>query len=900
MDDPKLITKINGNNPGFFHLALNASQNPPALKFRNRLEVVKKLKKDFKNCPGNFTNCAILNLLGTLYFYNGEAGEAISHFKKIIKDFDAHNRNALANLMFVYQRIHMTKKSEEFKRKLSELGSNEENEDTVKYTAEQAFAMFFDVHLEKSSDERNSPPFKLLKYSLELMGKSKSSNEFLKDEIRYWFAEVCYKLYIASSRSTCKEATKDQCYKLGVENMYGVLQNGKITNCAEFREGAWAYLGMFMHKTPYTSWDERGRRVPVDRKQDVPEIVKEKGLVEFYLQWYLCFRCFKSEKILDCEKHCEQEENMLDFQGTEICIRLATILNEEGDCDKALKYLDKAWVIDNTEGNWFALTTKARCLLTRFRNKARKIDLQKESPKNENQTPQMSATLEKSHSADAEKSVDSSVHDAGHVERNLLPQEVLQDGDFEDLHQAEKDYELAIGMNPTPVDLSNLANVFELRAKYKAGLNEDEKEDLETQASDYYNQAVEHLGKEKRPEIHRRYGRFLRDIGEERQAMECFKRAMEVDTMNKESLSFQQLFQTLILMYKKEGETDLPVEAAAKKESESQDVSAVGKDEEQDERSKELEDIDGDEPSLVEPSSTANDLEEDTQKSSVFMPEGQEEVLTEDETKYLKKLASANSNRKTMLHEITYWLQRALGKNYSKMDKILSGFQKESPLEFGMIMSFFKVAKSDHKDENESSNCNAVRDLLSSESVEHKKFKSAYELGLSEFSKDTRVENSKPCPRCQNYLRRQDSMLPPCLMSARNLTYKFDFFIIFAPKEKEWVFYSLLKRLEGSYGYKGAFDERDFRPGRIYLEEPHYFLENSFKALVVLSEDFDAKTKYHLDLAQDEQMKKNREHFIIPILRSSSSVFPQLNPLICLNAVDDINWEKLIQALEMR
>ncbi|CAG2205318.1 unnamed protein product [Mytilus edulis] len=84
-----------------------------------------------------------------------------------------------------------------------------------------------------------------------------------------------------------------------------------------------------------------------------------------------------------------------------------------------------------------------------------------------------------------------------------------------------------------------------------------DKDEYITKACVYFWKSVQMLGTQKWPEIHRCYGRFLRDLGDKREAIECFKRAMEIDTANKPTKSFEHLFETFLQMYEEEVQ-DLP------------------------------------------------------------------------------------------------------------------------------------------------------------------------------------------------------------------------------------------------------------------------------------------------------------------------------------------------------
>ncbi|XP_062579771.1 tetratricopeptide repeat protein 22-like isoform X2 [Saccostrea cucullata] len=118
------------------------------------------------------------------------------------------------------------------------------------------------------------------------------------------------------------------------------------------------------------------------------------------------------------------------------------------------------------------------------------------------------------------------------------------------IDEAIKDREIACSWNATSHHLCELAKTYHEKYKSCKETNEKMADKFLLKASGCFLRAVQSLRQEKRPEIHRAYGRFLREIGEVREAIECFKRAMEVDTANRATESFTQLFETLLQLYK--------------------------------------------------------------------------------------------------------------------------------------------------------------------------------------------------------------------------------------------------------------------------------------------------------------------------------------------------------------
>lgn len=79
--DKKEIWEIYNERPGLFQISLTASQNPPAQQIKHRMIASGKLIRCF---PEGFTHRAAQNLLGVLYFYNGQFYQAVKTFEKAL------------------------------------------------------------------------------------------------------------------------------------------------------------------------------------------------------------------------------------------------------------------------------------------------------------------------------------------------------------------------------------------------------------------------------------------------------------------------------------------------------------------------------------------------------------------------------------------------------------------------------------------------------------------------------------------------------------------------------------------------------------------------------------------------------------------------------------------------
>ncbi|XP_062601482.1 tetratricopeptide repeat protein 22-like [Saccostrea cucullata] len=482
--DPTDILRKYGERPGLFHISLNASQNPPAQQLSHRIEVIKKLIRDF---PEGFSRQASRNLLGAFYFYNKQYFKAVDLFQEVLK-IDPNSLTASANLAFVYRRLKQGSKADKYS---SELSSNDDKRQAVAL-ADQAFAFIFDCHIEKDVMERNKVPKDLLVQSLVKLNKS--DHKEVITELNFWLGQTYYRLLTQCPRQKGMEESAKEFYIKGVEAL------AKVTRCETndtftkaFVSPAWAFVGLFLSRRG-TIKDETGQfkeKTIEQMDDDIKHHLKELELIQFLENPEDCFK-----KGLECGLEANDESYEESKLSTELLIRYAIFLKSKRRYEEALEKIDESLEIDKSQGNWFAWTVRGDILF-----KLGRID------------------------------------------------------------EAIQDKEIACSWNASTQDLCELAKAYQ--EKYKSYKTTDEKmaEEFLLKASGYFLQAVESLRQQKRPEVHRAYGRFLREIGETREAIECFKRAMEVDTANKATQSFTQLFETLLQFYKSSVQSDTKEES---------------------------------------------------------------------------------------------------------------------------------------------------------------------------------------------------------------------------------------------------------------------------------------------------------------------------------------------------
>ena len=125
--------------------------------------------------------------------------------------------------------------------------------------------------------------------------------------------------------------------------------------------------------------------------------------------------------------------------------------------------------------------------------------------------------------------------------------------------------------------------------------------------------------------------------------------------------------------------------------------------------------------------------------------------------------------------------------------------------------------------------------------------------------------------------------------------YLYDVFISYSPTDREWVWETLLPRLENA-GLKVILDERDFEPGAPLVKEKERAVLQSRKTLLVLSPAYVAGdwTEFESVLVQtlDPAARKRR---LIPVVRVPCRLDLRIRPLVAvdLTAGSEVQWQRL-------
>ena len=386
------------------------------------------------------------------------------------------------------------------------------------------------------------------------------------------------------------------------------------------------------------------------------------------------------------------------------------------------------------------------------------------------------------------------------------------------------DRELACSWNPSPTDLYRLAKAYHGKYMSCEEKNSEIAEDYLLKASDCFSRTVQLLGQVKRPEIYCAHGRFLRDIGETKEAIESFKRAMEIDSANKKTIGFSYLFETLLQYYRH------CVDSNDKRQAEKDKI----------------------------------------------------------------------------LHEMAYFYEAALRRHDNltrETEKFLSDYEKE----MAMLTAYFKQNRP-----NSHIRGTNISDIITSISNERSDDKEKWNEIVEENvcclkavvksqSEETERNTNVLCANCKcTVLTRQLSVFPDPREKPRSLIYDYDFYVIFSAMDRDWVCHMLLETLENSYGYKGMIPERDIMPGTTDLYKRVDMIHSCSKILVILSQDFEGnpECEYELSHALKRKQEENSENLLIPIVRKVDGIHRSLRTITVLDAVDDCDWNKLINAIE--
>ena len=94
--------------------------------------------------------------------------------------------------------------------------------------------------------------------------------------------------------------------------------------------------------------------------------------------------------------------------------------------------------------------------------------------------------------------------------------------------------------------------------------------------------------------------------------------------------------------------------------------------------------------------------------------------------------------------------------------------------------------------------------------------------------------------------------------------FSYDVFIIYSSRDRDWVALRLLPIIEGDYGFKCLFHQRDFEPGKPIIENIAHAVTDSRSTIAVISHNFIASNwcQFELNLALSEHIERGTNRAI--------------------------------------
>ncbi|XP_078601101.1 tetratricopeptide repeat protein 22-like [Branchiostoma floridae x Branchiostoma japonicum] len=146
----------------------------------------------------------------------------------------------------------------------------------------------------------------------------------------------------------------------------------------------------------------------------------------------------------------------------------------------------------------------------------------------------------------------------------------------------------------------------------------------------------------------------------------------------------------------------------------------------------------------------------------------------------------------------------------------------------------------------------------------------------------------------------QRDYMPRQVEKAKNTKgFHYDFFVIHSAKDAEWVNYTLLAKLEGEEGFKGCIADRDFQLGKYVSDNITEAIKQSAKVLIILTPnlvksrwcEYEMKTAFHVSVEKGTKS-------VIPVLLMDCEVPDDLKNITYLDAREHFDWEHLLRDIQ--
>lgn len=156
--------------------------------------------------------------------------------------------------------------------------------------------------------------------------------------------------------------------------------------------------------------------------------------------------------------------------------------------------------------------------------------------------------------------------------------------------------------------------------------------------------------------------------------------------------------------------------------------------------------------------------------------------------------------------------------------------------------------------------------------------------------------------RSRKNIERQVSEIPEALEHSRNnLNKKYDFFVLHSDsgRDSDWVYYSLLPKLEKDYHIKGCVKIRDYQLGANIFEQLQVSFSQSVKVLLIVSEQFikDNWCRYEYRQALFMSCEQDSRKVIPIVLDKNLNIPFEIRLLTPFYVTESCNWERLVKGL---
>ncbi|XP_077979492.1 uncharacterized protein LOC144434853 [Glandiceps talaboti] len=800
---------------------------------KNRYNILKKSLSD--GCASDHQSVSLYLILATYAqrLNIDEDEESAEHFLEKVLEIDPYNLNALADLHQINAISHLTEEAKENEKKFSEKVNDKALQ--AKSIAEKAYAVAYDVHMHTRKYERYSESNKLYEEALKLAESSSSSTNEDGESTELEIV-VWYYVMGENYKRIYNIMTETECCMDNRIEIYDKATEyffkALQSSNRKLKRDTWSSVGTLFCKKP-----------KLLKGQKYPTFV---GSCDMLKEYYI-------DKPLDCfEKALEEHRSMrVKVEYGWQCYRLRKT-------EKAMTLLSDVIQEDpENPRNWYAYSRRSKINRLTYRDSLKKAS------------------------------------STANTDSPTIPDKSL-------LNQAKSDSLKCIEMNQSALEYANLAEIYHMLGVDSNGKVVDKsaiKKALKNfvQAEDCQDGVI-------RPDVHQRRALCLCDNGQRREAIEQFKRAIECENNNTKYVhNFIYLMQNFFQQYRDHKEEHILRELAFWFRKGIDRYGSVNVDKFNESSASELLTLgkhllDNQQLKYAKRCFSALQKYHDESircEAKTFLKKTQD--LLKQQPKEQAQGHASNSNAPKHEDNVeTGGCQREL------QDVESSAQSEPSTVETSLV--------SDTKDETASMRPSESGGKLTLLAIEHDPSKNQFSITspdgeitsdehkeqFSRKSLETRVYRT--CSFIDQSMHNKPE-IPPPLPTVRNVCGKeYDFFPVYCEEDEEWIWYTLLPKLEEELKFKGCIQSRDLIAGRQILDNISDAIEKSARVLLILSPQF-FKDKLcerilHMALMEDD--------IVIPFVMEEYKECKASKVLACLEKVyyfKYLDWMQLQKSL---